>query len=387
MRRRKRFAAAPQKLFRGREMTRLISMLAMLVVLGLMINRASDPALWRWLVDDEGGHSARDNAAAADTVQPDSLAPEALAVATTVKTTAKKVAAAPVETIIPGPTDLDPEEREIALEHFQAITDKQPLVAEEMPTYWRFMRWSRASSFRELQKRARRDLMFTHLWQEPEIHRGELVELRLHVRRVLSWDAPENSAGVKKIYEAWGNTDESKSFPYVLVFSELPPNLPLGDDLLEEAVFVGYFMKNLPYTAYDVNRSAPMLIGRLEWRVNTGRQALQEAKKTNELGFWQTSIVVAAALLMLGFGWFSWRSRKRPDAPSHADEAKVNGWIENLDDSDAGSHPTENAPLRPTDSPPDTQPDHQPGTRRATTRRPLRDDPSWQQPDPFDFGE
>ena len=99
---------------------------------------------------------------------------------------------------------------------------------------------------------------------------GKLIELRLHIRRVLSWQAPENSAGVHTVYEAWGWTDESKSFPYVVVMTDVPEDLPLGDNLREEGLFVGYFLKTIGYTASNRNRSSPLLLGRMKWLPSAG---------------------------------------------------------------------------------------------------------------------
>ena len=178
--------------------------------------------------------------------------------------------ASPAEIIVPGPTDQNESEAAAARSLFQAVTDRAPLSKIEMPAYWRCLKWARAQSFADLERRAVHGVVYTQLWEQPDKYRGKLVRLRLHIRRILDWEAPENSAGVRRVYEAWGWTDESKSFPYVVVFSDLPEGIPLGDNVEEEGLFVGYFLKTIAYTAFNRNRSSPLLLGRMKWLASAG---------------------------------------------------------------------------------------------------------------------
>ncbi|HTI49711.1 MAG TPA: hypothetical protein VL475_02125, partial [Planctomycetaceae bacterium] len=193
--------------------TQLLSMLIFLVILGLIYARARDPQTWRWLADDR--------AAGPDLQQMEANA----------NAPAADGPAAADDTVVPGPTDEDAEEMADATRQFAAISDKAPLDKSEMPAYWRLMKWARGQSFKDLAARARRDVLYTQLWERPHAYRGKLLKLRLHIKRVVEWDAPENVAGVKTVYEAWGWTDESKSYPYVVVFSELPQGMHVGADV------------------------------------------------------------------------------------------------------------------------------------------------------------
>jgi hypothetical protein len=125
----------------------------------------------------------------------------------------------------------------------------------------------------------------------------------------LSHEAPQNSADVKTVYEAWGWTEESRSFPYLVVFSDLPPQMPLGPDIHEEAVFVGYFMKIMSYQAYDAARGAPLLVGRLQWIPNPARAALQDQGSDY---FLPTAIGGGLLVIAIVGSWF-WKSRRRHD--------------------------------------------------------------------------
>jgi hypothetical protein len=286
---------------------RMLSMIGMLAVLWMMIERASDPATWIWLANDPLAADHQGEAPlAADHQAEAKVAAHAKTDVSSKDTPPLPAEKKPAwtETIVPGPNDTDPAEVAAAAEEFQALTQRQAIAAEEMPAYWRLMRWSRSASFDELARRARHDVFFTHLWEQPDKYFGKLIELRLHLKRVLPHDAPENSAGVKTVYEAWGWTEDSKSFPYVLVFSELPPNMPIGAEIHEEATFVGYFFKQLPYQAYDVHRAAPVLIGRMRWREDPVRAILQH--RGNDY-FWP-ALGIGSLVLLAIIGSWVWTS-------------------------------------------------------------------------------
>jgi len=165
------------------------------------------------------------------------------------------------------PLDLDPEQRRRIDTEFQAIQDKRPLAEEEMPAYWRLMRWQYGQSTKTLRERARKDVLFTHLWQKPDKFRGELIRLRLHVKRVMTDTCDENIPGVKRMYDAWATTDDNPNDFYVVAFCDLPSDkMPMGASVQEEAVFYGYFLKLMSYKSKeDKFRAAPMLVGRLVW--------------------------------------------------------------------------------------------------------------------------
>lgn len=290
---------------------RLMSMIGMLIVLGMLIGRAGDPQTWRWLANDTTPIQEEADALGAVTAPAKSISTE------------KQMPVA-AETIVAGPADNDAEEIEAAREEFQAVGDRVPLSAQEMPAYWRMINWSRAQSFDRLQARARHDLLFTHFWERPAKYRGELTFLKLHIERVLTYEAPPNDAGIKQLYEAWGWTDDSKSFPYAVVFSELPAGMRLGAKVSEDAMFAGYFMKLLPYQAFDVKRAAPLLLGRLHWQEHPARAALQPHDSSV---FWLT-LAGGGVLLMLAIvRWVAVRRSRRPMHVALARNHDAEQWL------------------------------------------------------------
>jgi hypothetical protein len=207
-----------------------------------------------------------------------------------------------VETIVPGPDDRDEQEVASAQELFELVTNRTPLKVPDMHAYWRLFDWSRAQSFAELERRARKDVPFTQLWEQPEKYRGQPIYLRLHVRRVLQHDESDNPSEITKVTEAWGPTDESRSFPYVVVFTEPPRDLPIGTDVRAEIEFVGYFLKVMSYTAFDHSRGAPLLVGRVRLVPSSSTSA---PPKTDWSG---VAFVVVAAIAVAGY--FVWRGTR-----------------------------------------------------------------------------
>lgn len=183
-----------------------------------------------------------------------------------------------------GTTDEDKDEQAEMKRLFQAVKDHTPLAATEMPAYWRIFGWVRAQSFAILEKRAQWDVLYSQLLEGPDKHRGELLRLRCHVTRALKSDAPENKAGFKTVYELWGSTDESKSFPYVLLTTELPPEFKLGENEPNEGVFVGYFLKWMSYPVPGGKRTVPLLLGRMKhWPQEAAEPPRDEKAKLGTL--------------------------------------------------------------------------------------------------------
>ncbi len=276
-------------------------MILFLVILALIYSQARKPQTWSWLAG-QNQQVAND---AADSALPLPSSPAE-------------------ETIVPAATDLDPAEAQDASMLFEAVSDRSPISSTDMPAYWRCLKWANAQSSADLYRRAQPDVFYTQLWEQPQKYRGKLLRLRLYVRRVLQHETPANSVGVSQLYEAWGVTDESKSHPYVVIFSELPPGLSTGADVRKDVIFVGYFLKIMSYTSADANRAAPLLAGRMmpQPTLSPGSEASGSSNLTEWI--WVAAVV---ALLAAAIGWriiFRRRIRKTttraPSAESDLDE-------------------------------------------------------------------
>ncbi|MBI5758002.1 MAG: hypothetical protein HZA46_05745 [Planctomycetales bacterium] len=142
-----------------------------------------------------------------------------------------------------------------------------------------------------------------------------------------------NSAGVGQVFEAWGTTTESGVHLYCVAFPEVPAGLKLGNGILEEADFVGYFLKNLPYhDRLDKFRAAPLLIGRLRWRENPVRVAIKNQSDDLFLPTVAVGVLIACVLFL---SWLYTRRSSRHLAAatqiSSSEHQAIETWIEHAD--------------------------------------------------------
>ena len=277
---------------------RLASLILVMAVLWMLYERLRDPATWKMFAAVDG-----------PATEPSVKVPHEFQ-----------------ETVVPGPNHKNEEELAAAQRNFEFIIDKAPLKSREMDAYWRLMAWSRTEPFADLEKQARRDVPFTLLFEQPERYRGQPIRLRLHVLRVLEHDKPENSLGITKVYEAWGSTDESSSFPYVVVFPERPEGLPIGTEIHGEIVFAGYFLKVMSYTdKLGKPRGAPLLVGRTRF-VATPSTAPAKSDASTVL----IAVLVGGALLLGSLIWMRMRPRKKSAVMTLPGELPAMGSLDSM---------------------------------------------------------
>jgi hypothetical protein len=296
-------------MFRDVGWPRLLTMTAFLVVLGMMFVRARDPATWQWLAEMQEPAETAD-AASADVPADDAAA----------------------DAVSEGPTDEDPEQWAEAEEQFQAVSDGTlGNQGADMFAYWRLLLWADHQSFADLWQRAKPAARYNDFMQFPDEHRGELVRFDMHVVRVIPFDAPPTCPlEVERLYEIWGHTDQSKSWPVWVVAARLPAGIPVGDKVQGRARFTGYFFKLQGYQdAYAKPRDAPLrmplFLGRVQPILLAG-----PAEPT-----WDSSWLVPAggALLLLFSGAVAWSilrgrqaARRRAAQPVRHD-VDLNAWL------------------------------------------------------------
>ncbi len=310
----------PTTFFRGAEVPRLLTLMVMLGVLVLLIDLASDPKTWVWLAPDVDDQQQLDQGAASP---PSAETPDDVA--------------APDPTVA-GPSDEDPLERDAAREEFQAITDRTPLAQEEMPAYWRLMAWEEHQTTDALLRRATKDVSFNDFYQRPDRWRGKLVQFRVHLRRtVKAEDLADNPLGFQSVYEVWGWNSDSQPYSYWLVVPRLPPEMPSGASIFEEATFVGYFLKLLRYEDHEGKMLAtPLMVGRLIWHP-TPESLLQRDDEWT----WPWYLAGALAVIFVIRWTLAITSRSGrvslPNLAGRTDPQQVDAWLgeaENAADDD-----------------------------------------------------
>ena len=270
--------------------TRLLSLLMGLAVMGLVYQRVKEPQFWRWLTNE----SRAEDADVADSAnQKNSLPTPHSPLPTS-------------ENIVPGPNETDADELAKLRSNLKVVQDRVALQDFDMSAYWQLLRWSRTRPIAELEKLARRDVPYSHLWDEPDLYRGQPIRLKLHIRRVLKYEPSKNPQDLKTVYEAWGWTEDSRSFPFCVVFADKPDGLPIGTDVDADFVFVGYFLKWMSYQAFDVKKNAPLLVGQLRPAAPTVGAA--------KGGGWESAFLtlVGGVLLVSFIGWFAVNGLRRP---------------------------------------------------------------------------
>jgi hypothetical protein len=180
---------------------------------------------------------------------------------------------------------------------FETVTDKTPIGLRDMAAYELLVKRVRETSAADLARQSRRDVYFTDLWEQPKRYRGVAIHLLGTAWRIHSYESKLSPNG--RLYEAWVSTHESQGNPYVCVFEDLPPGMPVGPELSERVVFNGCFLKQMRYLAgKDIPRAAPVLVGRIGW--TPGPKA---AKRDNTF-FWM-ALVVALLFVVSLFRWLA----------------------------------------------------------------------------------
>ena len=100
-----------------------------------------------------------------------------------------------------------------------------------------------------------------------------------------------------------------------------------GDGLHEEGEFVGYFFKTLGFAAFNKNRSAPLLIGRMELLASASPRPLVASREQ----FWIYAVGIPAVILLLGATWLRLRRLQRVKLTSvaPAPEQELEEWLRN----------------------------------------------------------
>jgi hypothetical protein len=180
---------------------------------------------------------------------------------------------------------------------FETVTDKTPISLRDMAAYELLVKRVRETSAAELARQSRRDVYFTDLWEQPARYRGVAIHLLGTALRIHALESNLSPGGRR--YEAWVSTHESQGNPYVCVFEDLPPGIPVGPELSERVVFNGYFLKQMRYLAgKDIPRAAPVLVGRIGWTSNP------KAAKRDNTYFWMAGVVALLFVVSL-FRWLA----------------------------------------------------------------------------------
>ena len=282
----------PPPYLNRREQLRLLALVALLGFVLLAIKTAAEPSTWYWLLGQPADHGG--------TAQPTPI--EGVGRSTTVLKTqpvepASEPSTSPAESF-DAPEALD-------RDMLSTVKDNALIAPSEREAYYHTLAYA-ARGNREVGGAPAADATFASLFNDPAAHRGELVALQGHVRRVTEFDAGPNPYGFVKLYEAWLFTAESGTNPYVVVCGSVPAGMPRGDGVLEEVRTEGYFFKKYAYRAGDGMRLAPLVLAdRLVWLRSSPRSSSHSPA---------TYLFGSAVAIVIGLGvsvWVFARTRQR----------------------------------------------------------------------------
>lgn len=147
--------------------------------------------------------------------------------------------------------------------------------------------------------------MFKDIMENPDELRGKPITLRGYAREIRQYPAGENAAGLESLHEIWLFTEKSQSNPAVIVATDVPENLPIGNELIVPLRVTGYFFKLYGYHAGPKGRIAPMLLA--------GPVEILPEPESVGIPWWMIGLVAAGAIVVLVLVLFSFRGdRRRP---------------------------------------------------------------------------
>lgn len=175
----------------------------------------------------------------------------------------------PPASVLPPYEPPSPEDRGAFDKDAQALLDVSTSIdPTEMPAYSRLLEWAKLLPTSDARGKSVR---FHDLISKPSEHRGELLHLRLAIRRVLSYDLPADDGNPpQKVYELWGWPEAADGWLYVVVTQQLPAGFPETPEVAATADVEGYFLKlqgYYPATAKPGARplAAPLVVGTVRW--------------------------------------------------------------------------------------------------------------------------
>lgn len=196
------------------------------------------------------------------------------------------------------------------------VEDKAPIRNAdenqyEYRAYTHLLLQARKADPEQLARRARRDLTYAHLFEQPGTYRGEPVHIQGRLKRLRKFDAPAaaRAEGITALYEGWVFDDLYFANPYCVVVTELGPGVQVGERVDQRVTFDGFFFKRYRYKAGDTVRDCPLLIGHV--------LALEPASATPPESPWSfqkaflpafLGLLVATGLLAVGLTWWFRRS-------------------------------------------------------------------------------
>jgi hypothetical protein len=182
---------------------------------------------------------------------------------------------------------------------------------EEALSYDYIVNFARRVPDASFRANAQKDLTFAHLLgPEAYKYRGDVVQIEGRLKRVrdIKPTAGLEADGVKHLYEGWVFSELHREHAWCVLFTELPADIPVAEELDRPVSFAGYFYKVYKYPTPDGARRSPLLVGRTIAAI---------AQATNPPSVWELSgrsiplliaSIVSGIAALVGLAWWFRRS-------------------------------------------------------------------------------
>lgn len=152
---------------------------------------------------------------------------------------------------------------------------------------------------------------YPHLTGTPDQYRGKIITVKGNITRVLKEDAPRYAkSDIQYVYSTSIQGKFKKEPPFVVLFTELPPEVSYKERLDLEVTFYGYFLGNVMFVGdpgrREKNVVCPYLVGKtlIVDKITPVAADDPEPYSANLIG-WTVGLVAAAlALAVLLNFWF-----------------------------------------------------------------------------------
>lgn len=169
---------------------------------------------------------------------------------------------------------------------------------------------------------ARRDITFAQmLGPDAANYRGEAVRVEGRLKRVRDIGPTPGlqAEGIEHLYEGWIFSEIYREYSYCVLFTELPADLPVAEQLDRRVTFDGFFFKIYRFAAGDGVRRAPLLIGRTIYVVPQPPKSTLFEEMTAALPY---VLTVLAVVLGCGAGVVLWLRASDRRARARIEQAR-----------------------------------------------------------------
>lgn len=271
-------------------------LLALVLGLGfflIMLNVVSNPDNWVWMWRmGQGGQAGQGAQGGGGPAQPGVAIDTRLPMEIPAGNEPNPIIHAP-------PAKAPPEEKPkflpgIDFDLLAPVQDDKRLLSSENPGFYALLALLRDTDPKELAKYSRGVVPFIQLYQQPEVYRGEVVEVRGKVHRAIKTKPALNENGIKEHYQVWIEPDDRHD-PVAVYCVELPPNFPDGDKLSERIELTGIFFKRWAYLWGNGElHSTPLMLAKsFKWLPKSQKAAEPEPN------YVQITINVVGVLMVL----------------------------------------------------------------------------------------